>query len=668
VDVVAGDSPRPESSLLSRRGILAALAISSILLPALGWFIGQDARGVPVATASAIGQASYFVSGTILMWKAPRNRIGGLLFAIGLFDLSALGMYSNVAVIDTISWILLGTSDVLLIVLVLTYPTGHFDDRLDRIVASAILGLLISTWVIELVAAEPSLASCRECLENPFRIFDHSVRIWWGRKVMAPAIPVAGISTIALVARRWLRSSKPARVRLTPLLVIGLAAAFLGTLDLVVEGGSLPGELPGRLIASPLIRASIPIALVIGLLRTWRRRLVATNRVAGLTAVGQPEALGPTVAAALGDPGATVVRWLPEAAGYVDRLGRPVAMPTNSAAVTTIEEGSEPLAAILHDPSLKDDRGLLEVVSGAVRLAILRERLREAVGSETAEGAGFGIGPGSTIGGFRIIRQIGRGGMGIVYLAEDAILERSVALKILAPSIGSDPAYRERFLREARLAAALDHPNVVPILAAGEDAGQLFCAMPYVEGPDLHGRIAEQGPLPLARAIEVTTQVAAALDAAHGLGIVHRDVKTANVLLDGRPERALLADFGLARPTAPGATLTVTGGFIGSLDTMAPERIRGDPAGPVSDVYALGCVLFECLVGQPPYVREGELATLWDHLQAPIPRPSDLMPGVPPSLDPVLERALAKDPAARYASAGALGDAARIAVTNVAGA
>jgi predicted Ser/Thr protein kinase len=635
------------------------VAASSVLLPAFGWFVGQDVRGIPVATVAAIEQGSFLVAGATLIWKAPRNRVGALLYLIGLFDLSALGIYSDIAAIDTISWILLGTSDILLVVLILTYPTGRFEDRLDRLAATAILGLLTFTWGLELVAADPSLARCHECLENPFRVLDPAVRAWWGRNVLAIAQPVGGLAVTALVVRRWRRSSRPARIRLTPLLAIGLAAAILGTLDIALEtGGTQFGPLSS--ITSPLIRAFIPIALAVGLLRMWRRRLIATGRVASLASDLTPQALGPAVASALGDPRATVLLWSPALGGYLDGEGRAAVLPPDPASRTVITEGPEPVAAIVHDPALAEDPGLLAAVGSAVRLAILRDRLRSAVQEEAS--VADGLRTGETIGGFRILGTLGRGGMGLVYLAEDPILGRQVALKVLVPAIATEPGFRERFEREARLAGSLDHPNVVSVLSAGEDAGRLFIAMRFIDGPDLSQRLSVDGPMPPEEAVRVIEQVAAALDAAHELGIVHRDVKTSNILMSAA-DRVYLADFGLARPTAAGATITRTGGFVGSLDTMAPERVRGEAAGPASDIYALGCVLFECVAGRPPFDDGGELARLWAHLQAPVPRLSDENPTSPRGLDAVVVRALAKEPKDRFVSAGALATAARAALS-----
>jgi hypothetical protein len=641
----------PDAPTIAGWLVLAA----AITLPLLGWSVGREYREPTTATLMAISQASFLLSGWIVMRSAPGNRIGPLLVLIGLLDLSSLGVYSDSAAVDTISWVLLGAGDVFLVILVLIYPSGRFEDRLDRIVASTIVGLIVITWVLELLAAEPAAISCETCLANPFRVLDPQIRIWWGRNVLALAFPIGGVVAIALVARRWLRSTRPARVRLAPLLVAGIAKGAAVTLAL-----ALPGSPPNAKLALAVTQAFVPLALAVGLARTWRRRLLATERVAGLADDAAPSRMSPTVAAALGDPGASILLWSPAIGGYVDDAGRPTILPANPMALTVVSEGSERLAAIIHDPSLADDRSLLAAVAGAVRLAILRARLQASINDDaTVLEHSPGLRQGAFLGGFRIVRPLGRGGMGIVYLAEDPVLRRPVALKVLAPAIATDPGFRERFEREASLAASLDHPNIVPVLTSGEDAGRLYLAMQYVDGPDLAQHLAAGGPLAADEAVAVIEQVAAALDAAHGLGMVHRDVKAANILLDPRDSRVYLADFGLARPTAAGATLTRPGGFVGSLDTMAPERIRGEAAGPASDIYALGCLLFECLAGHPPFDRGGDLATLWAHLQAPVPRVAEGGSGSPTALNAVIARAMAKEPADRYASAGDLSIAAR---------
>ncbi|HEX3240678.1 MAG TPA: serine/threonine-protein kinase [Solirubrobacterales bacterium] len=247
---------------------------------------------------------------------------------------------------------------------------------------------------------------------------------------------------------------------------------------------------------------------------------------------------------------------------------------------------------------------------------------------------------GSTLAGYRIDDQIARGGMGVVYRATHLGLERQVALKVIARELADREGFRERFLRESRLAARLDHPAVVPIYDSREVDGELIVAMRLVPGGDLRKLIDREGPLEPRRAVALLSQVAEALDAAHAAGIVHRDVKPHNVLVDG--ERAYLSDFGLAKAldasgVASGASV------VGTAEYMSPEQWRGGDVGPAADVYSLGCVLYEALTGIPPFAR----------------KEADTEPEIPAGLDGVIERGVAKDPADRYPSAGALLAAAR---------
>ena len=266
--------------------------------------------------------------------------------------------------------------------------------------------------------------------------------------------------------------------------------------------------------------------------------------------------------------------------------------------------------------------------------------------------------PGDVFGGYRIEGVAGVGGMGVVYRAVQLDLGRPVALKLIAADRAADPDFRERFQRESRMAAAIDHPNVVPVHGAGEQDGQLYLAMRYVPGTDLHALIKREGPLAPERAAAIVAQVASALDAAHAAGLVHRDVKPANVLLggSGREEHAYLSDFGLTRLLVSETQLTETGQWMGTIDFSSPEQLAGGRIDARADVYSLGCVLHAALVGTPPYPRETFPATLLAHLQAPPPRPSEA--GAPAGFDRVMARALAKEPAARYPSAGDLGRAA----------
>ncbi len=244
--------------------------------------------------------------------------------------------------------------------------------------------------------------------------------------------------------------------------------------------------------------------------------------------------------------------------------------------------------------------------------------------------------------------------MGEVYRALDVRLGRPVALKVLAARVAEDDRFRERLLRESRIAASLDHPNVVPIYEAGEEDGRLFIAMRYVRGLDLKALLRREGALEPARAVGIAEQIAGALDAAHRRGLVHRDVKPSNVLLDsdGEREHCYLADFGLTQSASErGPT---DGQFMGTVAYVAPEQIRGDKVDGRTDQYGLACLMFECLTGGVPYGDRSEVAAIFAHLEEPIPSAGERRPGLPPAIDAVLERGMAKDPDDRFESCGAL--------------
>src|SRR5262245_60634942 len=227
----------------------------------------------------------------------------------------------------------------------------------------------------------------------------------------------------------------------------------------------------------------------------------------------------------------------------------------------------------------------------------------------------IGIERGAEVGGYRVDELIGRGGMGEVYRARDERLGRNVALKILASKLAEDDAFRERLVRESRIAASLDHPNVVPVYDAGEQDGRLYLAMRFVNGTDLKALLRREGALAPERAVAVAAQVADALDAAHARGLVHRDVKPSNVLLDqqdGR-EHAYLADFGLTQAASDGRA--PDGHLMGTLDYVAPEQICGDDVDGRADVYALGCLLFETLTGTLPFSGSSDVAVIYAHLE-----------------------------------------------------
>jgi YVTN family beta-propeller protein len=275
-----------------------------------------------------------------------------------------------------------------------------------------------------------------------------------------------------------------------------------------------------------------------------------------------------------------------------------------------------------------------------------------------------GIASGVEIGGYRVEELIGRGGMGEVYRAYDGRLDRNVALKILAPRYADDDAFRERLLRESRLAASLDHPNVVPVYDAGEADAGFYLAMRYVKGADLRAVLRREGALPPARAIEIISQVAGALDGAHAKGLVHRDVKPSNVLIDERGH-CYLADFGLTQSVSDRGQAT-DGSLLGTLDYVAPEQIRGDEVDGRADVYALGCMLFECLTGEVPFRRASEVATIYAHLEDEPPSVSARHSVLPPAIDVVFARAMAKVPDERPSSCAELVADARTALGLVA--
>ncbi|MGW2787664.1 serine/threonine-protein kinase [Streptomyces populi] len=244
--------------------------------------------------------------------------------------------------------------------------------------------------------------------------------------------------------------------------------------------------------------------------------------------------------------------------------------------------------------------------------------------------------------------------MGIVYRAKDLRLGRTVALKVLAPELSSNDAFRRRFIHESRVAAAIDHPHIVPIFGAGEDHGFLYIAMRYVPGPDLGALLDRDGPLPVTSAMRIATQVASALDAAHEHRLVHGDVKPGNILLARSdvaddPHFAYLTDFGLAKPSLDESIASV-GQFVGTLDYVAPEQITGHPVDSSRDMYSLACVVYEALAGGPVFQREDDMALLWAHQYAPPPDLSERCPRLAPTVDSVMAKALAKDPEHRYGS------------------
>jgi serine/threonine-protein kinase len=246
-----------------------------------------------------------------------------------------------------------------------------------------------------------------------------------------------------------------------------------------------------------------------------------------------------------------------------------------------------------------------------------------------------------------------------VYRAEHVRLERPAALKLLSPGLG-EADFSERFLRESQLAASLDHPSIVPIYDAGESDGLLYIAMACVEGRDLKALLEEDGKLPARRGLRIIAQIGSALDAAHARGLVHRDVKPANILV-AEDDRAYLSDFGVAKDLGSNGS-TRTGSFIGTIEYCAPEQIEGRAVDARTDVYALPCVLYECLAGTPPFHRPSEVAVLNAHLHAPPPKLTRSAPDLPPALEQVVAKALSKSPLDRYGTCGELVGAVRAAL------
>lgn len=275
---------------------------------------------------------------------------------------------------------------------------------------------------------------------------------------------------------------------------------------------------------------------------------------------------------------------------------------------------------------------------------------------------------GTDFAGYRLEELIGRGGMSIVYRAQHLRLERTVALKVLMPELSQDESFKERFNRESRLAASLDHPNVIPIYEAGDEHGVFYIAMRFVGGSTLKQVLEADGPLPPARAASILSQVASALNAAHEeKGLVHRDVKPANILVvpghgaDGG-DHVYLSDFGIAKQRAAGA-LTKTGMFVGTADYAAPEQIEGRELDGRADVYALGCVLYETLTGAPTYEKDSEVALMYAHLLEPPPQVTLKRPDLSPDVDAVVAKAMAKSPDDRYATTPEFAAAMRKALT-----
>ncbi len=267
---------------------------------------------------------------------------------------------------------------------------------------------------------------------------------------------------------------------------------------------------------------------------------------------------------------------------------------------------------------------------------------------------------GTRLAGYRIEELIGQGGMSVVYRAEDLALGRKVALKLMSPELSDDEGFRERFRLEWRLAASIDHPNVIPIYEAAEADGQLYIAMRYVAGTDLKALLTQEGALEPKRALDLVSQVADGLDAAHERGLVHRDVKPSNVLiaLDGKKEHAYLADFGLTKPASTAEEARASIQLSGTTDYVSPEQVADGTAEARSDIYSLGALIYESLTGEVPYPRERKLQVLFAHVNDPPPKPTDVRPELPEAVDEVIAKAMAKEPEDRYSNGAELAEAA----------
>lgn len=275
------------------------------------------------------------------------------------------------------------------------------------------------------------------------------------------------------------------------------------------------------------------------------------------------------------------------------------------------------------------------------------------------------VGAGEEFAGYKLESELARGGMGVVFRARDLDLDRIVALKLIRPDLSDDDAYRQRFRAESRTAAKIDHPNVVTIYEARESEGTLYLVMQFIHGHDLRSELVQKGRLDPERAVALVEGAAAGLDAVHAAGLVHRDVKPANILINerGGDAHALITDFGVARAAAATTSMTETGQFVGTLDYVAPEQLQGHPVDARTDVYALGCLLYESVSGQVPFPGTEGPAKMFGHVHGEVAPIDPSLGAVAAAMNPVVERALAKSPDDRFPSAGDLGRAARAALT-----
>ncbi len=432
----------------------------------------------------------------------------------------------------------------------------------------------------------------------------------------------------------------PALVR-GKVVVIGATAPVLQDLHSTAAGSPMSGpEVQGEAIATALAGFPLrsPSGVVTGLIIVMLALLVPLAGIrletVGVCLVGVGVAAVWSVATQLTFNSGVVL-------DYSDPL-LALALGSSGAAILGMWEDSR-------------ERRRLRMLFAAGTSAIV-EQVLHAPGERRLE-------PTAIIAGYRLERIVGRGGMGVVYQATQLALERPVAIKLIAAERAQDPEFRERFKVESRIASSIEHANVIPVYEAGEDDGLLFIAMRLVEGIDLAQLLTAAGAMETTRTAHVIAQIAGALDAAHARDLVHRDVKPANVLLTmDEPEHAYLTDFGVAKQIGALTRVTRAGQWVGTLDYMAPEQIRGETLNGSADIYALTGLLYHCLTGQTAFARETEAATMWAHMSAtPVP-PSSLRPDLPHELDEVIARGMAKDPAERFSTAAGLAHACAQAV------
>lgn len=406
--------------------------------------------------------------------------------------------------------------------------------------------------------------------------------------------------------------------------------------ELVVTAGTAPGE-----------RFTVSDELILGRAATGKGRLGDDPKISRRHARIVRDSRGQLAVEDLGSANGTLVNGEPVSGRRVLTLGDAIQIGSTILTVSEVERA--PAVRRAPDPAVRRP-------PAPHRAPV--DRPEPAAVDRPQPAAPLPLG--SVFAGCRLDEIIGHGDMGVVYRAEELALQRRLALKLILREHSRDERFRERFRRESNIAAAIDHPNVIPIFDAGEEDGVLFITMRLVEGTDLRAVIAAEGRIPPLRAARIIRQVASALDAAHARGMVHRDVKPANVLL-AREDHVYLSDFGLAKRATAAGGLTRKGSIVARAEYVAPEQLLDERVDARADVYALGCVLFEALTGEPPFVRwEGGPQAL-AHLEAPRPSPVEICPDLPREFDDVVQKAMATDPDQRYPSAGDLGQAALVA-------